>query len=97
MLTKFNVNKTVPHHEPEILTLHHPEESYPQQDDYTGKLVQFPGGEDEMILLGKEVAVLLAPELERRILMSRSGRDVATQTEISQVAIYLFLNVKFAN
>jgi hypothetical protein len=38
-----------------------------------------------MILLGKEVAVLLAPELERRLLMSRSGRDVATQTDITQV------------
>lgn len=77
---------TVPNQEAEILTLHHPEENYPQRDDfYNGKSVQFPGGEEEMILLGKEVAVLLAPELERRILMSRSGRDVSTQTEITQV------------
>jgi hypothetical protein len=75
----------VPNHEPEILTLHHPEQNYPLRDDYITKSVQFPGGEEEMILLGKEVAVLLAPELERRILMSRSGRDVATQTEITQV------------
>ncbi|XP_059483233.1 uncharacterized protein LOC132201244 isoform X2 [Neocloeon triangulifer] len=57
--------------------------------DYGAKPINIPikieGGDDEMILLGKEVAVLLAPELERRILMSRSGRDVATQTDISQV------------
>lgn len=76
---------TVSNHQPEILTLHHPEENYQLRDDYIGKSVQFPGGEDEMILLGQEVAVLLAPELERRILMSRSCRDVATQTEITQV------------
>jgi len=81
----------VPNHEPEILTLHHPEQNYPPRvDDYITKSVQFPGGEEEMILLGKEVAVLLAPELERRILMSRSGRDVATQTEITQVNNSIF-------
>ncbi|CAB3363267.1 Hypothetical predicted protein [Cloeon dipterum] len=81
-------------HEPEILTLNHPpddgkkfsmHEDYKRlHEDYSSRQMELPaGGDNEMILLGNEVAVLLAPELERRILMSRSGRDVAVQTDLS--------------
>jgi hypothetical protein len=34
-----------------------------------------------MMMLGQEVAVLLAPELEERLLHSRTAREVSTQTD----------------
>ncbi|KAF4532036.1 hypothetical protein B566_EDAN015015 [Ephemera danica] len=39
--------------------------------------------ETGMMMVGQEVAVLLAPELEERLLHSRAARDQATQTETS--------------